>query len=516
MAAPIPFRFPDKGSRVLAEFNRQRAIERLIAADQKRIARQFAGAAVSRLTSSMQSWSGSINSDLDGSLAILRARARQLAQDNEYGRRFLSLVANNVAGPTGPTLQVRAYQANGKSLDTAANNVIEAHWARWGKKAEITGRMSFAHALRVITKSVARDGEALVRVVRDRTLPYGMALQLLEADRLDDGINQRLSSGNVIRMGVEMDSVGRPVAYHIKTAHPGEHYATGAMTVERVLARDVYHLFLPERAEQVRGYSWFHAVLMRAAMLHGFEEAAVIAARVGAQKVGVFERDPNADPDAIGQLADGESAEGVPQMSAEPGEFITLPNGYKLASWDPDYPHGNFDSFVKTCQRGLAVGLDVATHNLSGDMTQVNYSSARIAEMSEREFWTMLQEWFIDSLVIPVFRDWLQAALISAAITFDSGSVMPATRFQKFADASRFQGRRWAWFDPLKDAQASRELISLKLASRTEIAAAMGRDFEDIVADQAQEQQIMADAGVDSALPTGASSNSDAEGDANA
>ena len=39
----------------------------------------FAGAAISRLTSSMANWSGSVNMDLDASLVILRARARALA-----------------------------------------------------------------------------------------------------------------------------------------------------------------------------------------------------------------------------------------------------------------------------------------------------------------------------------------------------------------------------------------------------------------------------------------------------
>lgn len=63
--------------------------------------RAFAGAAVNRLTTSMASWSGSVNMDLDGNNVILRARARALAQDNEYGRRFLSQVAGNIVGRTG-------------------------------------------------------------------------------------------------------------------------------------------------------------------------------------------------------------------------------------------------------------------------------------------------------------------------------------------------------------------------------------------------------------------------------
>lgn len=92
--------------------------------------REFAGAAVNRLTASLAGWSGSVNADLDGSLVILRARARQLAANTAHGRRFLSLVANNVVGGENqPKLQVRAYkdQRNPNAatvLDKAANDAI--------------------------------------------------------------------------------------------------------------------------------------------------------------------------------------------------------------------------------------------------------------------------------------------------------------------------------------------------------------------------------------------------------
>ncbi|CAN0419522.1 unnamed protein product, partial [Phaeothamnion confervicola] len=282
------------------------------------------------------------------------------------------MVAMNVIGPKGPTLQVRATSSPGV-LDKAANDAIEIHYRRWAKKCDIGGRMSLAHLLRVVIKSVARDGEALVRLVRNNKLPYGIALQLLEADRLDEALNQRLDNGNMIRMGVEIDSAQRPLAYWMKTWHPGENFATGAQRYERIPAGELYHIYLSERAEQVRGYTWLHAVLLRAARISGYEEAALVAALVGASKNGIFTRKGDeAGPSLANQLADGKDANtGALQMGAEPGEFIDLTGmpGVSLESWNPDYPHQNFESFLKQCMRGFAAGLDVATHNLSGDMT---------------------------------------------------------------------------------------------------------------------------------------------------
>lgn len=463
----------------------------------------FAGAQTGRLAFSLQQSSQSVNSDLDGALTILRSRARGLTANNEFGRRFLSLVSNNIVGPCGPKLQVRALLSNGTTLDKAANDAVEMAFAKWSRRADVTGRMSLARLLCVLVEGVARDGEALVRVVRGKNLPHGVALQLLEPDRLDESFNARLTNGNIIRQGVELDSAMRPVAYHVFSSHPGEAYA--GMTTrdrERVPARDMYHVFLPRRAEQVRGYTWLHAVLMRANMLAGFEEAAIVAARVGAAKMGVFTRKPEA-ADAIDTLGDAKDAAGALQVSAEAGEFFELPPGYELSSWDPEYPHQNFESFVKQCVRGLAAGLDVATHNLSGDMTDVNYSSARIAELAERDVWQALQEWLIDSFLYPFYAtDWLPSALLRGEIALQpSGKALPYDRVTKFADASRFQGRRWGWVDPLKEAQAAQALIDARLASRTEITAAQGREWDDVVAELGQEQDAIETEGLQPAPP---------------
>ena len=460
----------------------------------------FAGASINRLTDSLSTWSGGINADLDGSLVILRARARQMAANNEYGRRFLNLVATNIVGRTGPKLQVRAYKDQRDPnkptvLDKSANDAVEIHYARWSAKADIAGRMTLPHLLRVVAKAVARDGEALVRFVRRRDLPYGLAVQVLEADRLDETLN--IDTGSLtIRQGVEIDSTGRAVALYIKSRHPGERAGQGGGNkVERVLVADILHVFLPERAEQVRGYTWFHAILVRAEQLRGYNDAAVVAARIGASKIAALERAEEA-PDLTASMADGTTSAGF-SMNVEAGEMFELPPGYKLSSWNPEYPHANFDSFVKTAMRGIASGLDVATHNLSGDMTDVNYSSARIAELSEREQWMVLQDWFIAAVVEPIYQEWLGIAMLRGDITFDiSGKALPVDKLQKFSAASRFQGRRWRWVDPAKEIAAAKEGVALGVTSRTRIAAEQGDDIEDVLDELAQESEFMEEAGL--------------------
>ena len=459
----------------------------------------FAGAQISRLTASLANWSASVNADNDIALPILRSRARQLAANNEHGRRFLSLAANNIVGRQNPKLQVRAMLANPNPkatsvLDKAANDCIETHWERWGEFADISGHhRSIYSLLRTIVKTVARDGEALVRIVRDRKLPYGIGLQLLECDRLQDAMNISLSNGNTIRQGVEIDSTGRAIAYWVRERHPGENYSTGNNELKRIPAEEMMHLFLPERFEQVRGITWFHAVIMRGSIIHRFEEAAVIAAEIGASKVAMMTRsEDSADIPGAG-MADSMVGNAT-QTKVEAGEIFEMPPGYDLKPWNPEYPHANFGSFLTKCLEGLASGLDVAAHNLTGNMAGVNYSSARIAELAERDCWMILQDWLITSLVMPIYREWLAIALLGGKITFDiTGNALPADKYDKFANASRFQGRRWEWVDPQKQAEAYQVELANQLTSRTRIAAEMGEEFDDIL-DELKAEKIMLDA----------------------
>jgi lambda family phage portal protein len=242
----------------------------------------------------------------------------------------------------------------------------------------------------------------------------------------------------------------------------------------------------------VRGVTWFHAIIIRNATFHRFQDAAVTAAEIGASKIAALEREMDAPSGGADQLADSHGPGGVPQISVEGGEMFELPPGYKLSSWNPEYPHANFESFVKTCFYGLAAGLDVANHNLSGNMEGVNYSSARIAEMGEREIWMLLQDWFIANFVRPVYEEWLSIAMLKGAITFEaSGKALPVSKLDKFLNASRFQGRRWSWVDPQKEMEANRAALDMRITSRTRIAAERGESLEDVLDELAAEEKLL-------------------------
>lgn len=455
--------------------------------------RAFAAARIDRLTAGWLATTNSINQELRGDLDKLRARSRQLAKDNDYARRFVGMVAANVGGPNGFTLQARVENSPGVP-DVIANDSIERAFYEWAQRGvcEITGKMGFPDLIRAILRGAATDGEYLVRKVRGAAAGnrFGYALQLIDVDRLDTLHNRAPSEGvNAIIMGVEVNAFRRPVAYYILTAHPSDHAEQRRR--ERIPAEEILHDFITERAEQVRGIPWMTGSMLSLHHLGEFEQSALLAARKGADTLGFFVS-PDGEP-PIGSDADAETGE--PITVSVPGSYDTLPEGYDFRPYDSRYPDAMMADFTKGFLRKISSGLGVSAHNLTGDMNDVNYSSARIAELAERDGWLVLQDWFSASFLRPVFIDWLETALLSGAITTQNGTPLPASRLEKFR-AHHWQGRRWQWVDPVKDIEAARLAIKSGIASPQMIAAQNGVDVEDVINAIARFEQQAAAAGV--------------------
>ena len=455
----------------------------------------YAAAELSRLTASLSSESQYINNTLRYQLRILRARSRQATQNNPFGRRFAQMVVDNICGPVPFRLQAKVKSKAGK-IDVSANRRIESEWAAWGRKGscEITERWSWSVMQRLLVRILATDGELLLRqLTGPEQGRHGYRLQVIDVDRLDDLKNQTLAGGGAIHMGIEMDAYSRPVAYHLLKRKPSD-WQRGAYTreTERVPASEIIHFFIPEFAEQVRGVPWMYAALLNLVHLGAFEEAAVIAARVGASSMGIIET-----PDGGQTLAQqqGQTDTTEPSINAEPGVFQFLPPGYKMSEgWDPKYPDAAIEPFVKACLRGVAVGVGVAYHNLSGDMEGVNYSSARIAELDERDSWMVLQNAVSEHLHQPIYDAWLRLQILLGTLPFNAGDVA------KYR-AVYWQGRRWAWVDPAKEVRASLDAIEGKLKSRTRVIAEAGEDIEDVFDEIVDEERLAKEKNISLELP---------------
>lgn len=449
--------------------------------------RAFAGGALSDLYADFTGSNASVNDELRSSLRTLRGRSRQLCMDNDYAVKFLNMVGANVIGNKGIMLQSEVLGPDG-TADEGNRKLVEDAWAEWGKRGtcDVSGMLTWLQTQRLVVETLARDGEVLVidNVAQNK---FGYAVQVLECDRLDVNMNVELDNGNRIVMGVERTPLGRPVAYHILTSHPGDTSRVWAgRWFDRLPASRVNHIFIVKRPEQARGYPWMSSAVCRLNMLGGYEEAEWTAARISACKMGVI-----TTPDGDSYEGDDEDADGNILNDAEPGEWRQLAEGQKMDMFDPSHPNTAYGEFIKGVLRGASSGMNVAYPGLSNDLEGVNFSSIRAGVLEEREQWRALQSFVADVLCDRVYRVWLGHALLTGALA------IPPRKLPELS-VVRWVPRGWAWVDPLKDIDASARGVELGISTRTDAAAAQGRDFGDVVKRLAEEEQIMKDAGLSS------------------
>jgi len=472
----------------------------------RRRVRSFDSAKISRLYSS-STMPRPPDVDIRNGLRALVARSRHEAQNNDYARQYLRLVRTNVIGHQGITLQARVQDPDG-TTDALANDAIEAAWADWSRMGvpDITGQHSLKTLLRVAVDTLVRDGEILIRKhIGGRDNPYGTVLELLDPQVLDVDLNHNPRGGNVIRMGVELSPQRRPVAYHLLTSsNTADTYVLYGRRYTRVPAEQIYHCYLHESAWQTRGVPSMAALLMRMNMLEGYEEAALVNARSGASKMGFF-----TTPDGVSGIGE-EQDDGEMLTSAEPGTFEDLPPGVEFQPYNPDYPNGEFEGFVKGALRGIAAGLGVSYHTLSSDLSGANYSSLRQGALEDRAVWMMLQDWLIESLLDPMYRDWLQAALFAGAITV-LGKPLKSDRIDKYTRVS-WQPRRWQWVDPAKEMAAAETAVNNRFRSISDIIREQGRDPETVWAEIARERARLQALGITPEQALAATSKPDSSG----
>lgn len=433
--------------------------------------RSFAGINSGRLFNDFVTMSKSSDAELRPVLKVLRNRCRELARNDEYVRRYLMLMKTNVVGSTGIMVQAKARNEDG-NLDFSGNKIIENAFESWSKKGNCTvdGRLSFKDAQRLVVETLARDGEVLIRFVRNYQNKDRFAIQFIEADLLDEELNQTAKNGNRIRMGVEIDEFGKAVAYHLLKEHPADNEFQTAFSRQhtRVDASEILHIFFPERPHQTRGVPPLSSAINSLKMLNGYREAELISARVSASKMGFI-----TSPDGEGYTGDDVENSHSPIMSAEPGSFEQLPQGMDIKLFDPSHPTTAFADFHKALLRGVASSLGVSYASLASDLENVNYSSIRQGALDERDFYKTQQQIIIEHFIQPVFENWLQSAM-----SF-SDMPLPLSKFEKFADNIIYRARGFSWIDPVKEINANVTAIQNGILSLQDVQSHYGHDVED-------------------------------------
>lgn len=449
----------------------------------------FAAAQTDRLTASWGTTPMTADAIILRNQRTLVARSREQAANNDYAKAFLRMCRQNIVGPNGPMMQAQVTRGNG-SLDKEVNAALEEGWATWGKaeNCDVTGRRSWRAIVRGCVNTVAKDGEFFVCIVYGADAgPWGFAVQTIDPQRCPVDLNEPARpDGSFIRHGIKFNRFGRPLGYYFTAlTQSDENHWYGQQAFTYVPASDIIHGFVEDMEGQKRGLPWMATGLFRMRHLNGFEDAAIVNARVGAAKMGFIQWRDGFGP----ELEDGDD---VPQISAEPGVIETLPEGAEFKEWNPQFPSGETGPFVKHMLRGIAAGFGVPYNELAADLEGVNFSSIRQGTLDSREYWKELQEWLIETIVQRVFDAWLPIALLGGKLQAKGRALNPL-KLDKYSAVS-WQARRWDWIDPRADTQSAVDRKNNFLTSPSAIIREQGKDPSDVWTETARDMRAMVEA----------------------
>lgn len=414
----------------------------------------------------------SANSDHAADARELRNRARSLVQNVPYCARGLQAL---VSATIGTGIEPKA---QGRHADT-----LDALWGLQASVMDADGLYDVYGMEAAAYRAMEQDGEVLLRRRRRRPtdgLPVPLQVQVLEIDWLDSGKTANLPNGGRIVNGIEYDILGRVRAYWLFAAHPGETMrGTARLTSGPVPAEDIIHLFSPTRPGQGRGITRLAPIIARVRDLMLYEDAELARKNLEA-RLGVL---VSGDLEALGSggavEAGGPAWSDEADLGALPSGGITqLPPGVTPTLVEPK-PAGGYVDYCTLNLHLVAAGFGVPYESMTGDMTKVNFSSARIRQMEFRRDCEQMQ-WHT---VIPRLCERLWAWFVEAAV--DAGKV-PAGRH-----GVEWSTPRWDYVNPLQDINAEAQAIGLGVLTPSEslrrrgydpakVFAEMGADFKQL------------------------------------
>lgn len=446
----------------------------------------FSGADQSRLVTFMASLEAS-HREVFADLVALRAHSRDLAKNNAYMARYIAMVQTHVVGPEGIQFESEILGNKARPKEDL-NDEIERGWTEWGRAVSTDGRLSWVEFQHLVASTVAVDGECLIRMVSGYPNPYRFALEIIDPDRLDWQFSEATDrAGNRTVMGVRLDSWGRPLGYHITTAHPADYEANPTRTF--IPAGQIIHVYSEARARSIRGIPWGSPVMPQLNMLGRLWNSELAAANLEADRLGILKTQAGVDPAEV-----SDPSVTAAEIQSEAATFLGLDPGMDVVFPQLQHPNTAFPEFTRALLKGIAAGLGVSYHSLAADVSDANYSSARVALLEERDTWRRLQGWFIRSVCDPIFRAWLDMAVASGQLK------LPAVETARLC-APRWWPRSWEWVDPQKDINASILAIQNGLSTYQEELGSLGRDWRDVLSQRAVEQAYLQELGLSIGAP---------------
>lgn len=398
--------------------------------------------------------------------------ARDMVRNTPFALRAQQVIANNAVGDgIIPKGIIPKGENDPDGLREILLNMIENTCDKTVISAD--GRQNLYGLQRLAMNTITDAGEVLVLreyVTDPRPGQFKLRLRVLEPDFLDTLRDGVLSDGGSIHDGIEYNADGQRVAYHLFDQHPGTDWFKGIgwrSRSRRVPAQRVLHIYRQDRPGQNRGVSWFAPIALALQDLGDYQDAQIMRQKIAACFAAFHKRSET--------LADGNNSEATSLGgSLSPGLIQSIASDEEVTFSDPPDVAG-YDTFTRTVLLSIAAGMGITYEALVGDLSNVNFSSARMGRMEmDRNVsswqWLML----IPQMMHPI-GDWL----------LEEWALMDPENARRIKQCSL----NWVppyriLVDPAREIGALREAVRAGFASRQGVVRQLGSDPERLIEEQ--------------------------------
>ena len=423
--------------------------------------------------------SGSPREDIDFNNYTLRQRARMLYMAAPIATSAIKTNRTNVVG-VGLKLKSRIdREALGLTPEQAEawQKTTEREFALWAENkraCDATGINNFYGLQQLALISWLLSGDCigvLKQYETDRLLPYALRVHLIESDRIatpgrygtGTSINyttgKNPDTGNTVYDGVEVNSSGMVVAYHIRSNYPFE---IGGPTTEwsRVLAYqehtglpNVVHVMDSERPDQYRGVSYLAQVIEPLLQLRRYTESELMAAVIESFFTAFVKTEAPTDDMPFNEVEPDEAHEyeGPNEYNMGPGQVNMMKPGEDVVFANPTRPAGGFDAFVKSISSQIGAALEIPA-DLLLKAFNASYSASRAALLEAWKSFKMRREWLADDFCKPLYAVWMSEAVARGRIYAPGFFTNPAIRAAYLG--SEWLGPSQGQLDPVKEITA--------------------------------------------------------------
>lgn len=396
------------------------------------------------------------NANINDYAKAISHQARSLSVNNPIISGYLKTIKSEILGDRGITLDL-------STPNKELNKRIEGSFALWRGSSQ-NGELDFYDIESLALIYLLRDGECFLHLSESQE---GLRVEIIDNHNIASDFSDE-SQG--IAFGIKKDAKNNPISYFVYD---------GEGRLFEVNAKAILHLHKKLDIRQHRGLSDFASIITPAHQKDKFRSAELRKARLQSEITGFIIKN---NSDLADELLNGEEEHKKSiQTSVEVGKMTYIDEDVKPI-FTESHNAANMESFITQTDREIAKGLGISYATLTGNLTDVNYSSIRHGGSEQRRQFRRLQNFLVRKMHNKIYERWLLNELKLCKLS--------TKEYQDALLYYSFKPQGWEYIDPYKETNANALAIHTGQKTLSEILRSTGKELDTHIEELKKEKEL--------------------------